>query len=79
MADYDRYENLRLWQALTSSRIPLSDIENAVYRDSKYDFNNHLIDPTTTNNVFYTYLGNCQDYEVTHLLFTAKRIEEKRQ
>lgn len=34
MADYDRDENLRLWQELTSKQIPLSDIEKVVYSDS---------------------------------------------
>ena len=34
IADNDREENLRLWQEQTSTLIPLTDIENAVYKDS---------------------------------------------
>ena len=32
IADHQRQENLRLWQQLTSPYIPLSDIEDLVYR-----------------------------------------------
>lgn len=31
MSEYEREENLRLWQSLTSERIPLDDIEEVVY------------------------------------------------
>lgn len=34
MAEFEKEENLRLWQALTSKDIPLYDIEEAVYKSS---------------------------------------------
>ena len=38
MSDYEHAENLRQWQALTSERIPLSDIDDVVYRTSAEEF-----------------------------------------
>ena len=35
MSEYDKEENLLLWQQLTSPDIPLSDIEEAVYSDNR--------------------------------------------
>lgn len=79
LPDYEREENLRLWQALTSERIPLADIEQAVYRDSYYRFScNTSYYPTeTSGNLFYTYLTNTNDREIIELLLTAKDMEEQ--
>lgn len=78
MSEYEREENLRLWQSLTSDRIPLADIEEAVYRDSWRLFYDHTgYKPSNTDNLFYIYLNNSCDGEVTELLGTAKNLEER--
>ena len=78
MADYDRNENLLLWQALTSDRIPLADIDEAVYHDSLNEFYDHLgFSPEKTDNLFYIYLSNTNDSEITDFLGTAKNLEEQ--
>ena len=79
MPDYNREENLRLWQELTSERIPLSDIEKAVYEDSRSEFLNSAYASGEKNqNLFYVYLKNTNDNEIVNLLDVAKAIEEKR-
>lgn len=79
MSDYDRNENLRLWQAITSSRIPLRDIEEAVYHDSYVRFEDCTgYRPDRTSNLFYIYLNNTADEEVQEFLRTAKMLEERR-
>lgn len=78
MSDYEREENLRLWQSLTSDRISLADIEQVVYSDSQsrfYDYTGYK--PAKTDNVFYIYLKNSCDGEITDLLGTAKDLEER--
>lgn len=78
MSEYEREENLRLWQSLTSDRIPLADIEKVVYRDSPsrfYDYTGYK--PAKTENLFYIYLNNSCDSEITDLLGTAKDLEER--
>ena len=42
MSDYEHDENLRQWQTLTSERIPLSDINEVVFRTSCEDFNGRV-------------------------------------
>jgi len=76
MSEYEREENLWLWQSLTSERIPLADIEEVVYRDSRslfYDYTGYK--PTKTDNLFYIYLNNSCDGEIIDLLGTAKDLE----
>lgn len=76
--DYDRDENLVLWQRLTSDRIPLSDIEKAVYKDS-YDKASHVLyGMKDTDNLFYVYLTNTDDREIIDFLMMAKCLEERR-
>ena len=78
MSEYEREENLRLWQSLTSDRIPLADIEEAVYRDSWSRFYDHTgYKPAKTENLFYIYLRNSSDGEITDFLGTAKILEER--
>lgn len=82
--DYNRKENLKLWQDLTSKNIPLEDIEKAVYKDSYelfdyysssyYAYNNGA----ETDNKFYIYLRNTEDYSVREFLLLAKELEERR-
>lgn len=76
MAQYERDENLRLWQALTSKRIPIADIEDAVYRDSRDEFWNKTFGYEHTDNLFYIYLHNSDDSDLTEVLSLAKDLEQ---
>ena len=77
MAAYDRDENLRLWQLLTSETIPPDDIEEAVYHDSLDRFYDRIGTGTgDSDNLFYTYLNNAGDMEIVEFLALAKRLEE---
>lgn len=79
MADFDREENLRLWQEITSADIPLSDIETAVYtRTADNIIGNPDYEYMTIKNKFYTYLNNTNDEEILTYLSTAKEIEDRR-
>lgn len=80
MADFDREENLLLWQSATSPLIPLSDIEEAVYTDSYDTFiENTSYRPAITANRFYAFLINSGDMESISYLADAKRVEECRE
>ena len=81
LCDFDKQENLRLWQKLTSEKIPLKDIEQAIYKDSKekvvcdifYGYRQ-----VGTKNLFYIYLRNTNDSELINFLLAAKDLEERR-
>ncbi|MBD5352872.1 MAG: hypothetical protein HDR86_08630 [Bacteroides sp.] len=77
--DYDRMENLRLWQSQTSKEIPLGDIEQVVYRDSQETFDRMTASGAKkpTQNLMYTYLKNSRN-EAINFLRLAKGIEEAR-
>lgn len=78
MSEYEREENLRLWQSMTSERIPLDDIEEIVYRDSWSSFYDYTgYEPLKTDNLFYIYLKNSCDSEITDLLGIAKTLEKR--
>lgn len=77
MSDYEREENLRLWQSLTSDRIPLADINEAVYKDNLTAFQDKAYDPSRSDNLFYIYLYNSGDEEVTDFIGLAKHLEER--
>lgn len=78
--DYDRDEKLRLWQAQTNSGIPLADIEQAVYRDSRERFERQIYkQPGPKSNKFYNYLDNTQDSEAEAFLSLAKELSEARE
>ena len=78
MSDYDREENIALWQSLTSDRIPLKDIEQVVYKESYGSYLDHTgYRHHKTDNLFYLYLNNSGDTEVSELLYTAKAIEKQ--
>ena len=77
MSDYDREENLRLWQDLTSRRIPLRDIEQAVYRDSWNEVCDYTSEPSAAKNMFYNFLSNTDDFELQNLLLLAKNLEAR--
>ncbi len=77
MSYYERDENLKLWQALTSRQIPLADIEEAVYEDSWSRYSELTgYAPQRTDNLFYTYLNNSDDRELSNFLEMAKLLEE---
>lgn len=69
---FERSENLRLWQQLTSPEIPAADIAEVLYGQEDYD------PYEATDNLFYTYIRNTNDCEVEQFLFTAKSLERKR-
>lgn len=76
---FERTENLKLWQSLTSRDIPLEDIEEAVYRDSKEQFRRRVAcSGAEKGNLFYTFLRNSGDGELIDFLLTAKELEERR-
>lgn len=78
IADYDRAENLKLWQSLTSDQIPLADIEQAVYTDTRERFCELTRCSTTkTSNRFYAYLRDAKDDELSDFLELAKEMEER--
>lgn len=80
--DFYKQENLRLWQKLTSEKIPLDDIEQVVYKDDRSIINNIIWGyddrSTRTDNLFYIYLQNTKDLELADFLSTAKDLEERR-
>lgn len=70
-------ENLQLWQKLTSVNIPLKEIEEVVYKDSKEKFREmtDMYRNVKTNNIFYIYLRNTNDEEIINFLTIAKELE----
>ena len=80
--DFYKQENLRLWQKLTSEKIPLDDIEQVVYKDDRSIINDIIWGyddrSTRTDNLFYIYLQNTKDLELADFLSTAKDLEERR-
>lgn len=77
MSWYERNENLKLWQSLTSERIPLADIEEAVYHDSLDKYYEKSYSATESKNMFYVYLSNSRDNEIDEFLGIAKALEER--
>ena len=78
IADHQRQENLRLWQQLTSPDIPLSDIEDLVYRSKSipgYGYGMSLIS-FFPDNKLWCYLINSNDFETLCFLETAKSVEK---
>ena len=79
--DEDRDENLLLWQKLTSTEIPVSDIEQVVYKfNSTQLFEAFDSNPEEKylNNVFICYLNNSSDGEIKEFIQLAKGLEERR-
>ncbi|MDE6085755.1 MAG: hypothetical protein K2G40_05070 [Muribaculaceae bacterium] len=78
LSQFEREENLKLWQSLTSTRIPLQDIEQVVYKDSRDKFDGLIgWEKNQTSNQMYAYINNSWDSEVMDFLLRAKSIEEK--
>lgn len=76
--DKEKQENLRLWQQLTSQRIPLSDIEQAVYADSYEQTQRLCWNQQLPQNLFYRYLHNTNDQESFQFLLLAKKLQAQR-
>ena len=76
---FNKQENLQLWQELTSNRIPLKDIEQAVYKDNSDIYRDMFsyYGDIHTDNLFYIYLHNTRNSELSDFLETAKMMEEK--
>lgn len=78
---FDREENLRLWQKLTSPGIPLDDIRRAVYETSGedlYDYEYEYSSSSAGDNLFFVYLHNTGDTEIYDFLDAAKWVEKER-
>lgn len=71
--------NLHQWQQLTSKNIPTHDIEEAVYQDDYEKMYKIFCYPRIhTENKFYNFLLNTNDWEIINFLLIAKGIEELR-
>lgn len=79
ISDDDKQENLRLWQVQTSMRIPLRDIEEAIYTHSLDEVENNLgyYSDQKSENAFYSYINNTNDYETREFVLLAKEMEER--
>lgn len=78
MSHYEREENLKLWQSITSERIPAEDIEEAVYHDSGDVFVSSVAESSVRkDNLFYIYLDNSDNREIINFLTLAKTLEEQ--
>ncbi len=77
ISEDDRQENLKLWQSLTSKKIPLSDIDEIVYMMSAEELENILWDSVYGENQFSNYLNNTGDVEVKEFLRLAKDMEQR--
>lgn len=76
--DFDREENLRLWQSVTYKEMELNDIEAAVYSSTLNDWNNYVEGKNShCDNQFFAYLNDNGDDEITDFMLVAKTIEEK--
>ncbi|MDY4943155.1 MAG: hypothetical protein SO082_08150 [Candidatus Limisoma sp.] len=67
VVEFERNENLRLWQQLTSPAIPTADIAEVLYTDN-----------CSPGNRFSAYLRNTNDLEIEEFISTAKALEYRR-
>ena len=75
----EKEHNLHQWQQLTSESIPIGDIEEAVYQDSyKKMYETFCYPHIRTENKFYNFLLNANDWEIIDFLLIAKGLEELR-
>lgn len=72
--DYEKYENCVLWQKLTSSSIPLKEIEDVVY-DSKLKDLKAISKGSLSENKFAQWLLAPEHKDDLEYLLTAKEIE----
>lgn len=76
--DYEKYENCLLWQKITSTDIPLKDIEHVVYDARLKDITN-LPQGKFAGNKFAEWLIQPTHRDDLEYLLTAKEIEEIRE
>ncbi len=69
-------ENCRLWQKLTSSEIPLSDIRQVVYKYTLDQMN--TIMSVENQNAFASWIKKHNDQEILDFLILAKKCEKTR-
>ena len=69
-------ENCRLWQQLTSSEIPLSDIRQVVYKYTLDQMN--YLRSADSNNAFASWIMEHNDQEIFDFLVLAKKCERTR-
>lgn len=69
-------ENCRLWQKLTSSRIPLSDIRQVVYKYTLDQMN--TIMSVESKNAFASWIKKHNEKEILDFLILAKKCEKTR-
>lgn len=76
--EYEKEQNCILWQNITSSSIPLSDIENVVY-DARLSDLNDLSRGKLSDNKFAKWLSAPSHREDLEYVRVAKEIEEIRE
>ncbi|ROT13863.1 hypothetical protein EEL50_09185 [Muribaculaceae bacterium Isolate-105 (HZI)] len=76
--DYEKYENCLLWQKITSTDIPLKDIEHVVY-DARINDILNFPQGKLAGNKFSEWLTKPTHREDLEYLLTAKKIEEIRE
>lgn len=75
--DYEKEQNCFLWQKITSTSIPLNDIEKVIYDARLSDLNN-LSSGKLSNNKFAKWLSVPSHREDLEYIRIAKEIEEIR-
>ncbi len=76
--DYEKEQNCVLWQRITSSTIPVNDIEKIVYSAKLSELNN-LSSSSFAGNKFAQWLSKPGHKEDLNYLLIAKEIEEIRE
>ena len=76
--DYEKEQNCILWQNITSSLIPLSDIEKVIYEAKLSDLYD-LSTRSLSNNKFAKWLSDPSHREDLEYIRIAKEIEEIRE
>ena len=69
-------DNCRLWQKLTSSEIPLSDIRQVVYKFTLDQMNSIM--SVESQNAFASWIKRNDDQEILDFLILAKKCEKTR-
>jgi len=75
--DYEKDENCKLWQTITSSSIPLSDIKDVIYSSRMSDLHD-LSGEKLAGNQFAQWLSKPEHSEDSEYVLVAKEIEEVR-
>ena len=76
--DYEKEQNCIVWQGITSSSIPLGDIEDVIY-DARLSDINDLSSGSLSNNKFAKWLSAPKHRDDLEYIRIAKEIEEIRE